>query len=274
MKSALGWITSIGLAMVFLAPISWMVCASFLPDDQIFTRGFFGVVSPGEWTLDNYDDAWRRGALARGFVNSALQIGIIVSLGLFVSSTAAFAFARLRFRGRDFIFAGVVALIILPLEVLALPLLLTVADLGLTGGRASTIAALSLPFAAKAFNIYFLRQHFLAIPDELEEAASIDGASAWRFYWSIALPAIRPALTTVVLLDVLTHWSDFIWPLMVASRSDTQTVQLGLAALFTQPPIAWGDVLACAVTITAPIVVLFQVLQRKLVITDLGAGIR
>ena len=165
-------------------------------------------------------------------------------------------------------------LIILPVEVLAVPLLLTVRDLGLTGGHVRTLAALVLPFAVKAFNIYFLRQHFLALPRDLEEAAVVDGAGPFRIYWSVALPAIRPALATVLVLDVLTHWSDFIWPLIVCTRAESRTVQLSLANLFTQPPIQWGDILACAVLITLPVLLVFRLAQRHVVASNLSAGIK
>ncbi len=165
-------------------------------------------------------------------------------------------------------------LIILPVEVLAVPLLLTVRDLGLTGGHGRTLAALVLPFAVKAFNVYFLRQHFLALPRDLEEAAVVDGAGPFRIYWNVALPAIRPALATVLVLDVLTHWSDFIWPLIVCTREESRTVQLSLANLFTQPPIQWGDILACAVMITLPVLLVFRLAQRHVVASDLSAGIK
>jgi multiple sugar transport system permease protein/fructooligosaccharide transport system permease protein len=187
---------------------------------------------------------------------------------------AAYAFARLEFRGRDLLFALVVILIILPVEVLAVPMFFTARDLGLTGGFASAMAGLTVPFFAKAFNIYFLRQHFLSVPVELEEAAAIDGANAWRQFWNVALPSVRPALATVILLDLLTHWSDFLWPLMISTREETRTVQLSLANLFTQPPVQWGHILACAVLATLPVVALFRWFQLYIVNTDVRTGIK
>src|SRR5690606_32663088 len=106
------------------------------------------------------------------------------------------------------------------------------------------------------------------------EAAVIDGAGAWRQFWNVALPSIRPALATVVLLDVLVHWGDFLWPLMIATREETRTVQIGLANLFTQPPVQWGDILAGAVLATLPVMLLFRLFQRYIVISDTRAGIK
>ncbi|HVU25350.1 MAG TPA: carbohydrate ABC transporter permease [Opitutus sp.] len=274
MKRAVAWLASIAAALVFLAPLLWMVLASFREESRIFHFGATGWFAAGSWTLQNYADAWRRAALGGGLLVSLVQVGLIAGAGLLVNAMAAYAFARLEFRGREWLFGAVVVLIILPVEVLAVPMFFTARDLGLTGGFFPALAGLTAPFFATAFNIYFLRQHFLALPAELEEAAAIDGAGVWRQFWSLALPSVKPALATVVLLDVLTHWGDFLWPLMISTREDTRTVQLSLANLFTQPPIQWGDILACAVLATLPVVALFRWIQRYIVTTESRSGIK
>ncbi len=274
MKRWIGWTVSVAVAIGFLLPLIWMLHASFRPESAVFAGGFRALLSGHGLGLGNYVVAWRRAALGIGLLNSLLQIVGILGLGLLFNSMAAYALARLEFPGRRGLFALMLVLLILPVEVLVVPLLLTVRDLGLTGGHGRTLAALILPFAVKAFNIYFLRQHFLALPRDLEEAAVVDGAGPFRIYWSVALPSIRPALATVVVLDVLTHWSDFIWPLVVCTREETRTVQLSLANLFTQPPIQWGQILACAVMVTLPVLLLFRLAQRHIVASDLGAGIK
>jgi multiple sugar transport system permease protein/fructooligosaccharide transport system permease protein len=274
MKNALRWIGSGIVALVFLAPVLWLVLASFRTESRIFDPSWGNWLTLRGWTSGNYADAWRRAALGRALINSILQVILIGGVGLLVNSLAAYAFARLEFRGRDWLFGGVVALIILPVEVLAVPLLLTARDLGLTGGYFATLGGLTIPFMATAFNIYFLRQHFLSLPAELEEAAVVDGAGVLRRFWSIALPAVRPALATVIVIDVLTHWGDFLWPLMISTREETRTLQLGLANLFTQPPIQWGDILACGVIATLPVVLLFRWVQRYIVVSDARAGVK
>jgi len=274
MKRLLPWVLSIAAALLFLAPLLWMLRASFSPETQIFQPGFAGGIFHGSWTLQNYADAWRRAALGSAMLNSLLQVAGIVSVGLLINTLAAYAFARLEFPGRELLFGVVVVLIILPVEVIAVPLFFTARDLGLTAGYGPAMAGLIAPFLAKAFNIYFLRQHFLTLPIELEEAAVIDGAGAWQQFWNVALPSIRPALATVVVLDLLTHWGDFLWPLMISTREETRTVQISLANLFTQPPIQWGAILACAVMATLPVLALFRWLQRYIVITDSRTGIK
>jgi len=272
MKRLLSWAASLAAGLLFLAPLLWMLLASLREESRIFQFGDW--LGSGGWTATHYADAWRRAELGRALVNSLAQVAAIAGAGLFVNALAAYAFARLEFRGREVLFGAVVILIVLPVEVLAVPMLFTARDLGLTGGHGAAMAGLAVPFVAKAFNIYFLRQHFMALPAELEEAAVLDGAGAWRQFWSVALPAVRPALATVVLLDLLAHWGDFLWPLMIATREETRTVQLSLAALFTQPPVQWGDILACAVLATLPVLVLFRWLQRHLVATEARAGIK
>lgn len=265
------WMVSAVVAGVFLSPLLWMVAASLREEAAIFSGGWWNA---GGWTLENYADAWRRSGLGRGLVNSVLQVAVIAGGGLVVNAMAAYAFARLAFWGREWVFAGVVMLIVLPMEVLAVPLFFTARDLGLTGGYGTAMAGLTVPFLAKAFNVYFLRQHFLTVPRALEEAAVMDGAGPWRLFFHVALPSVKPALATVVVLDLLTHWGDFLWPLMIATREETRTVQLSLANLFTQPPVQWGDIMACAVMATLPVMIFFRWFQRHVVATDARAGIK
>lgn len=273
-RQGLAWVVGVAAAALFLSPVLWLVVASFKPSSAIFADNGAAFFSARAWTLDNYASALRRANLVRATCNSLAQVAAIALGGLLVNAMAAFAFARLVFRARELLFAIVVALIILPVEVLAVPLFLTARDLGLTGGTAAVFAGLSLPFMAKAFNIYFLRQHFLSWPIELEEAAVLEGAGPWRIFWSLALPAIKPALATVVVLDLIGHWSDFLWPLLITTREETRTVQIGLANLFTEPPLDWGAILACAVLATLPVLAGFHYLQRYLVTTDARVGLR
>jgi len=274
MKRSLAWAASVAVALAFLVPGLWLLGASLHVESRIFEPGWGGWLDPSGWTWRHYPEAWRRAALARSMVTSLLQVGAVGGIGLLVNALAAYAFARLEFPGRDLLFAAVVALIILPVEALAVPMFLTARDLGLTGGYTRALGGLVIPFLAQAFNIYFLRQHFLSVPRELEEAAVVDGAGTWRRFWHVALPAVRPALATVVTLDVLTRWGDFLWPLMIATREETRTVQLSLANLFTQPPLNWGDILACAVLTTLPVVAVFRWLQRYVVPGEVRAGIK
>ena len=268
------WAVSLAVAFLFLAPLAWMLLGSLRTEPAIFQTGLHSWLTPRNWTLDHYAAAWRRAGLGHALLVSLGQVAVIAGAGLAVNAPAAYAFARLNFRGRDMLFAVVVVLIILPVEVMAVPIFFTARDLGMTGGLGPAFAGLTVPFIAKAFNIYFLRQHFLALPVQLEESAVLDGAGVWTQFWQVALPSVTPALATVVLLDLLTHWGDFLWPLLVSTRESTRTVQLSLADLFTQPPVRWGDILACAVLSTLPVALLFRWFQRYIVATEVQSGLK
>ncbi len=258
------------LGLLLVAPFVWMVAASLKPEPAIHAdvRSLRSFV-PAPLTLENYAEALRRSDLSVALVNSALQVLLIALLGLLINTPAAYALARMPFAGRGLLFAVLLATIIIPIEAIVVPLFLEIRPtLGwqqLLGPRPWTLAALSLPFAAKAFNIYLIRQHFLSLPRALEEAAMLDGAGRLRTFLAVGLPHVRPALITCVLLDVVVHWNDFLWPLIVCQAETTRTVQIGLAGFFTQPPIHWGAILAYATLASVPLTLLFIGGQRWII---------
>jgi multiple sugar transport system permease protein/fructooligosaccharide transport system permease protein len=256
-----------------------MVVASCKPDaaihaDVASVRSFL----PAPITADNYVAAFRRGDVVTTLVNTIVVVATIAVLGLLVNGPAAYAFARMRFPGSGVLFMLLVATIIIPLEVIVIPLFMTVrATRGLVevmGERSWTLAALSVPFIAKAFNILLLRQYFLGLPRSLEEAAFIDGIGRWGAFWRIALPNAKPAIAAVILLDFVVHWNDFLWPLVICQAASTRTVQLGLGNFFTQPPISWGAILAYAVVTTIPLMFAFSFGQRWIVRSLAATGVK
>ncbi|MDY7107306.1 MAG: carbohydrate ABC transporter permease [Planctomycetota bacterium] len=267
------------VALLFIAPLLWMLAGSFKPDAAVHDdvqslRSFV----PSPFTLENYAEAARRTQLADTMLNTALVVLLVAVGGLLVNAPAAYAFARLRFPGREALFLLLVSTIIIPIEVIVIPLFMTVRTTRgiaeVVGERPWTIAALSVPFMAKAFNIFLLRQYFLTLPRSLEEAAYVDGAGVWRAFWRIALPNAAPALGTVILLDLVIHWNDFLWPLVICQGERSRTIQLGLANFFTQPPISWGSILAYAVIATIPLALAFLIGQRWIVQSLAGTGRR
>jgi len=265
--------------VVFLGPVLWMVVGSFKPGTEIHRhidslRGFL----PIPFTLQNYTDAARRGLLGTTMLNTFVVVVLVALGGLVVNTPAAYAFSRMRFPGREVLFMLLVVTIILPIEVIVIPLFMTVrVSRGLAewmGERPWTLAALSVPFMAKAFNIFLLRQHFLALPRSFEESAFIDGAGWWGAFWHVAIPNSKPALVTVVLLDFVIHWNDFLWPLVICQEETTRTIQLGLGNFFTQPPISWGAILAYAALATLPLLLAFLLGQRYIVQSFVTAGMK
>ncbi len=267
------------VGLIFVSPILWMISASLKPEQAIHenTDSLRSFV-PAPFTTQHYPDAVERGDLGIVLLNTVIVVILVSGVGLLVNAPAAYAFARMRFPGRDILFMFVVATMIVPLEAIVIPLFLTVRltrDLtAIMGEHAWTLGALSAPFMAKAFNIFLLRQSFLSLPRTLEEAAFLDGASWFGVFTRVALPNIRHTVITVVILDCVIHWSDFLWPLVICQEAHTRTIQLGLDNFFTQPPITWGAIMAYATIATLPIAVVFLGGQRWIVRSLVSSGIR
>jgi len=247
------------LTLIFLVPVGMMISGSFKPDSLVLQEagqltGFF----PDEIVLTNYQDVLARVDFARYMFNSIYITGTIVLCGLFANSLAGYALSRLHWRGRKLILAGVIALIIIPLEAIAVPLFYEVT---LFGWR-NTYLVQIVPFIANAFSIYLFYTFFLGLPRELEEAARIDGAKPLRIFTSIVVPNAKPVFAAVAILTFLTQWGSFLWPLMVTHSENVRPLPLGIALFYTLPPLQWGDIFAFGVMMVLPVLVVFLVFQR------------
>lgn len=268
---ATGAAAALVAAAVWLLPVAFILAASFKPDADVLADATgLGAFWPDRPTLENYRDVFERAEFGRVFLNSLLINAGIVLGGLAVNSLAGYALARLRFPGRKLLLAGVLALLVVPLEAIAVPLFYEVTVLG---GR-DTYWAQILPFVANALSIYLFYSFFLGLPHELEEAARVDGAGPLRIYLEIVVPAARPAFVAVALVTFLLHWGLYLWPLMITSSVDVRPLPLGMASLRTLPPLQWGDLMAFAVLMVAPAVALFLALQRWLVTGVATAGLK
>ncbi len=276
----LGGAAAVAVGLLFLMPIVWLVTASLKPTHAIHDQvGSLQSFLPTPFTPGNYVEAARDGSVGIALFNSLAMVVLIAVGGLLVNAPAAYAFARMRFPGRDLLFVVVVATIIVPLEAIVVPLFITVrgtsALTAVLGEHGWTLGALSVPFMGKAFNVFLLRQSFLSLPRDLEEAAFLDGAGWGRTFWRVALPNVRHALITVVLLDFVIHWNDYLWALVICRGEATWTVQFGLGNFFSQPPpTPWGPVLAYAVVATVPVMLVFGLGQRWIVASLARSGSR
>lgn len=269
-------VVAIAVAAFVLAPLLLMFATSLKGDEnQILrdlgnSRAFW--VSPGEMSLENFRQVLSNTTfpLLRYLMNSMIIVVSIVVVGIFVNSLAAFALARMRFRGRDLVIMVVVALIIIPMESVAIPLLLMMAKVGWV----DTYRAQIVPFIAHPFSIFLFYQFFSAIPKDLDEAAYVAGASKLRTYWSIILPLSLPTIATVAILQSLEYWNAYLWPLMVTRGSDARPVSLALAQYFGTPPPIWGDVMAFSVLMSLPILIIYFAFQRWFIQSTIGSGIK
>ena len=247
------------LALFFIAPIAFMFIGSLKPDELVLTEaGTLRAFIPQAVSLQNYRDVFERVDFGRFLLNSLLITGLIVLLGLGVNSLAGYAFARLRWRGREVIFTVVIALMIIPFEAIAVPLFFQITILGWR----NTYIAQILPFVANAFSIYLFYTFFLTLPKELEEAAQVDGAGAFRTFWEIIVPLSQPVFATVAILTFLTQWGSFLWPLMVTIDESVRPLPVAIATFQTLPPLQWGDIMSFGVMMVSPILIVFLLFQK------------
>lgn len=240
----------VGAALVLL-PLAAVFLVSLSPSGV-------GVKVTG-WTFANYQEAWRRGNFLLAFVNSTLVAIAVTGFQVVTSALAGYALARLKFRGRQALVLVVLATLVIPFQLLVIPIFLVLK----WGHLLNTYGALILPTAANGFGIFLLRQYFLTIPVELEEAAMLDGANRWQVLWQVMLPLARPALVTLFLFTFIGEWNDLFKPLVFTTRPELRTVQLALAEFQEQFTSSWPLLMAAVVIGTVPVVLLFLVGQRQ-----------
>ncbi|HZD56491.1 MAG TPA: carbohydrate ABC transporter permease [Anaerolineales bacterium] len=277
------WITYLAmsaLAIFFLFPIVFMLVSSVKNSEtQVLAdmSNLYAFVPRGDLGLQNYRDVFGQLEFGRLVVNSTFIMVLTVLVGLLVNSLIAYALARLRFKGRDFLLGIVVALIIVPFEAVAVPLLLLVNRLPWFGGASTWLDSYQvqiIPFIADAFSIFLFYQFFINIPKDLEEAALVDGASLFRIYWNIILPLSRPIFATVAILQALAAWNRFMWPLMVTRGIAARPLTVGMQSFFGQDPRLWGDLMAFASMITIPVLIIFLLFQKWFVQSVASTGIK
>ena len=257
----------IPIALVMAFPLIWMLVTSL---STLAETRQFPPALPKSLDWSNFSQAWNGSPFGRWMLNSAIVSITCVISNLVLCSLAGYAFARLRFPGSQIVFIGILATLMVPFQVVMIPTLLIVKHLGLV----DTLPALIVPNLVTPFGIYLLRQFFLTLPVELEEAALIDGASRFRILRSILLPLMGPPLSTVAVLTFLSVWNDFLWPLVVTSSPNTMTIQLGLATFQSAHYTNWPVLMAATLISQLPIMLLFLAGQRFFVSSIANTGIK
>ncbi len=257
------------LAAVFFLPFVWMLLTAVKPPNDIFV--FPPRWIPSGWRFDNFAAAWHKAPFARFFFNSVVVTSAVTGIQLATASMAAYAFARLRFPGKGLLFLGYLSVMMVPSQVTLIPNFVTLKQLGML----NTYWALILPFAATGFGTFLIRQHFLSIPNELFDAAVVDGAGHLRMLWQVCLPLAKPALATFALLTAMWHWNDFFWPLLVTNSIEMRTLPLGLVVFtHSEQGTSWHLLMAAGVLTALPIVALFLATQRSFVQGIARVGIK
>ncbi len=243
-------------AVMALLPMVWMVSASLMPTGE--ANSYPPRLFPREITFEHYTALFTRLELGRSFLNSGIVALSVTAISLLINSMAGYAFAKFRFRWRDRLFRILAAGLVIPAQVAMLPLFLFLKELGLI----NTYWGVIIPTMASIFGIFLIRQYALSIPDDLLDAARIDGASEFRIYWSVVLPVITPILATLAIWTFLTTWNDFMWPLIVLSDESRYTLPVALANLSGEHVQDTELMMAGSVLTVLPVMLVFLFLQR------------
>ncbi|MBX3497972.1 MAG: carbohydrate ABC transporter permease [Alphaproteobacteria bacterium] len=259
------------VAFVWAAPFIWTLVASFRTEGA-GSAGMATLIPDLNPTLSNFRNALDSGTFGLYYLNTAIVVTGVLLVQCVTVSLAGYAFARLRFAGRDVLFYVFLLQLMLVPPALIVPNLRTVVDLGLYDSLAGAMA----PYFASAFGTFLMRQTFRAIPRDFEEAAAIDGAPWWAVVWYVLLPMARPGLVAFAIVSVTAHWNEFLWPLMVINDPNSHTLTIGLAA-FTRGAEGgkeWGVLAAGTLLVMAPLAVAFVAFQRRFVDSFVFSGIK
>ncbi len=254
------------LALLWILPLAYAVWTAFHPAEYS-TR--FALAAP--LTLDNFRRAWEAAPFARYFVNTTLLVAMVLVVQLVLGTLAAYAFARYEFKGRGIAFALVLVQLMIMPDILLVENYRTMAKLGLV----DTLLAIGLPYFASAFAIFLLRQTFMGIPKELDEAARVEGASAMQTLWRVYVPLAKPVYTAFALVSVSFHWNNFLWPLIITNSVNARPLTVGLQVFSSVDQGVDCSVITAATLMTsAPLLIAFLLFQRQFVQSFMRAGIK
>lgn len=248
-----------GAAVFMIAPFLWMLTTSVKGADEVYRVP--PTIIPAALHWENFTHVIDTVPFGRFYVNTIIVTTVITVSQVTTAILAAYVFARIRFPGRDLIFYLYLATLIVPTQVTMLPLFLIVSRLGWI----DTYQALIVPFMANAFSVFFLRQFFLTLPTELEDAARMDGCSRMRFLWQIMLPLSRPALATITLFIFLGFWDEYLWPLVVTNTTSMRTLAIGLRFFIDESGAQFHYMMAAALMAVAPVIAVFFLAQRQFI---------
>ena len=256
-------------ALLWAVPFAWMAVASLRPG---VPPDIASLTPAGPFGIGNFVEAWQSGSFPLWYLNTLLMCGGILAVQLVTISMAGYAFARLAFPGRDWLFAAFLLQLLLVPPLLIVPNLATLVSLHLY----DTLLGVMAPYFASAFGVFLMRQTFRAIPRDYEEAAMLDGASIPALIRHVLLPLARPGMVAFAIVSLTAHWNEFLWPLMAVSSPKNQVLTVGLASFASgaEAGSAWGVVAAGTFLVAAPLLVIFLIFQRRFVSSFVFSGIK
>jgi multiple sugar transport system permease protein len=271
-RKALSYLVMTLITVFFVAPILYMFIGSLKPAGKVLNG--LGGFKPESLSFANYTGVIDRfnsdatGRFHNFYLTSIIVSTVVVVGGLVVNSMAAYALARLRWRGRNAVLLGIILLVIVPFEAIAVPLFYLLNDFR------NTYHVQFLPFVASAFSIFLFYSFFVGLPKQLEEAARIDGAGPWRTFLYIVVPMSKPVFASVTILTFLSSWGSFLWPVMMVDQPRVRPLPLEIAVFQGQPPLDWGQIFAFGVMLVLPILLVFLAFQRWFVQSVASSGLK
>ena len=259
------------IGIIFVSPLIWMISASLKPEAAIFANmNSITTFIPVQASLDNFKEVFSRLDMLQVFKNTFVYIALILVLDLLLNSICGYALAKFDFKGKGMMLNFIVALMVMPMEAIMLPLYIEMSQLGWV----NTLAALVIPFVAKCFSIYMFRQFFCDIPDELLEAAALDGAGPVRTFFTVVMPISKTVYATVFILDFVAHWNDFMWPFLVMTGESKRTMQLAIQVFCGTQPIHYSAIMAALVVSAVPMLIMFIFMQKYYIEGIASSGIK
>lgn len=270
-QSPLQWALLVGIAIqtiIMMIPLIYMLSTSFKAQNEVFMLPIRWI--PEELLFENYTLPLQEKPFLRWFINSTVVATASTILVVITSSLAGYSFAKFKYPGRDVLFWVILATLMIPLEAMIVPLFILVRDLGWL----NTYAGLIIPAGGSAFGIFLMRQHMLAMPDELIEAARIDGASEPGIFWRIVLPMNQAAVSALAIFSFMWNWNSFLYPLLVANRDEMRTLPIGLASFESAYSTNYPQLMAVSVLAILPVLLVFFVLQNKFIESIALTGVK
>ena len=265
------YLGNIIVGLIFVSPLLWMLASSFKPELEIFSNlNSLSTFIPKNFTLANYAEVFQRIKVFTILKNTLIYIGIVLIGDLLLGSMFGYALAKMKYRFRGISLTIVIALMSMPVEAIILPMYIEMAQLGWV----NTMMGLTIPFMMNCFSIYMFYSYFISIPDELIEAAKVDGCGPVRTYFSIVMPISKTVFATVFILDFVSRWNDFMWPFLITTGEEKRTVQLAVQIFVGVSPIHYGVIMAVLTLASIPMIIMYIFMQKFYVEGIASTGIK
>jgi alpha-1,4-digalacturonate transport system permease protein len=256
------------LAILFILPVVWVIICSFKNSSELYEWPPSFI--PKNMTFENFIEAFKKGNFGIYFYNSTFVAIIATIITVFINTMAGYALAKFKFKGSNILLILFISTLMIPLEVIMIPIFSVIKFMGLY----NNIWGLIIPSAATPTGLFILRQYLLSVPDELLEAARIDGCSEWRLFLSIIIPIAKPAMSVLAIFSFMWRWNDFLWPLIVISNPEKYTIQLAISNFMGEFNVDWNSLLAMSVISMIPVLIVFFIFQRQFVQGIVTSGLK